>query len=137
MQDNLKSGPSAATRESVTEITSRQKASSPAGAAQSKPGAKTARSTSKQTKVLDLLRRKEGTTIAAIMKATGWQRHSVHGFLAGVVRKKLKLNLVRSGEGEKAVYRIMPGKLQKSQARSGRPAPARKPAKRTVSKRSR
>jgi hypothetical protein len=86
--------------------------------------------------VLDLLRRKEGASIAAIMKATGWQRHSVHGFLAGVVRRKLKLNLVRSGKGEKAIYRIMPGK-PKSHAKSGRPAPARKPAKRTVSKWSR
>jgi hypothetical protein len=87
--------------------------------------------------VLDLLRRKEGASIAAIMKATGWQRHSVHGFLAGVVRRKLKLNLVRSGEAEKAVYRITPGNPQKSRARSGRPVPARKPAKRTISKRSR
>jgi hypothetical protein len=135
MQDNLTSPSSSPTPDGVAKPSSRQKASSPA--AQSKPTGKAARSTSKQTKVLDLLRRKEGASIAAIMKATGWQRHSVHGFLAGVVRRKLKLNLVRSGEAEKAVYRITPGNPQKSRARSGRPVPARKPAKRTISKRSR
>jgi outer membrane biosynthesis protein TonB len=65
-----------------------------------------AAASSKQDKVLEMLRAPSGTTIAAIMKATGWQQHSVRGFFAGTVRKKLKLNLTSVKTDDKRVYRI-------------------------------
>jgi len=61
-----------------------------------------------------MLRRKEGTTVAAVMKATGWQQHSVRGFLAGVVRKKLRLNPLSEKSGGKRIYRIVDGKRIKA-----------------------
>jgi len=85
----------------------------PASRKKSKDGklqrsSKSKRGGSKQDRVIEMLQRPQGVPIAAIMKTTGWQQHSVRGFFAAVVRKKLGLNLVSEKFRGDRVYRIVP-----------------------------
>ena len=60
----------------------------------------------KQARVIAMLRGPAGATMDAMMRATGWQSHSVRGFLAGTVRKKLGLNLLSAAGDRGRIYRI-------------------------------
>jgi Protein of unknown function (DUF3489) len=72
-------------------------------------GKQTGHPDSKQARIIAILRTAGGATIEAMTRATGWQQHSVRGFLAGVVRKKLGLNLVSTAAEGGRVYRIADG----------------------------
>ena len=74
------------------------------------------RGETKHARVLSMLRSSAGTTIASIMTATDWQAHSVRGFLAGVVRKKLGLNLVSEQTDKGRIYRIKDGRASTAAA---------------------
>ncbi len=78
-------------------------------APQSAPGANTRapRAGTKQAKLIAMLRAPEGATIAEIAAATGWQPHTVRGAMAGVLKKKLGLEVTSEKvEGRGRVYRI-------------------------------
>ncbi len=63
----------------------------------------------KQARVLAMLRTPGGATVPTIAKATNWQAHSIRGFFAGVVRKKLGLTLVSEPSEYGRIYRIADG----------------------------
>jgi Protein of unknown function (DUF3489) len=103
---NSKSKPKAGTR-SASRKTGKSRMSGRSLPSSSKVAA---RPETKHARILAMLRAPAGTTMAAIITATKWQPHSVRGFLAGVVRKKLGLNLVVEQTDKGRVYRIRDGK---------------------------
>jgi len=69
--------------------------------------AKGARDGSKASKVLDLLKRPDGASAKELMKATGWQPHSIRGFLSGTVSKKMGLAVISTkGEDGERTYSV-------------------------------
>ena len=83
------------------------------------------RADSKQADVIGMLNRPQGVTIPAILEKTGWQQHSVRGFFAGVVRKKLGLTLAsEKTEGAVRVYRIVTKQNEARKTRSPKGATA-------------
>jgi hypothetical protein len=77
----------------------------------SPPQAKKApsRAASKQAEVIALLHRPEGATLDAIVAATGWQRHTARGVIAGALKKKLGLDVIAEKTERGRVYRIVDG----------------------------
>jgi hypothetical protein len=71
------------------------------------PKAKTTRDGSKTATVVELMKRERGVTLKAIMEATGWQAHSVRGFISGTLVKKLGLAVISAkGENGERTYTI-------------------------------
>ena len=107
-----KTKPKAATRSTARKTGKPASRKGPAPAS-SKPAAGP---DTKHARIIAMLRTPAGATIASLVTATEWQQHSVRGFLAGVVRKKLGLNLVSEQTDKGRVYRIKDGKASPAAA---------------------
>ena len=99
MSKSAKKRPAASSTTPVPASKSSQQPTADPKGKQADPG-------SKQSRLIAMLRSPAGATIAAMMEATGWQQHSVRGFLAGVVRKRLKLKLGSKKVDGIRVYQI-------------------------------
>jgi hypothetical protein len=89
-----------------------RKSTKPASRKRSAPASSrsAARPDTKHDRIIAMLRTPAGATITSLVTVTEWQQHSVRGFLAGVIRKKLGLNLVSEQTDKGRVYRIKDGK---------------------------
>lgn len=87
--------------------TTKAKADKPSVSGNTDSAAATKPKTTKHEQVQIILSKDGGKTIEEIMKSTGWQQHSVRGFFAGTVRKKLGFDLtLEKGEGGERRYVI-------------------------------
>ena len=101
-----KSGLPAPAKSSTTKSGAKSRPAPAANRAETRDQQQEARVT-KHDRVLELLSQRNGASIPEIMEATGWQQHSVRGFLAGTVKKKLGFTLASSKrEGELRRYKI-------------------------------
>lgn len=91
-----------------------------------------AQTESKQTAILEMLRQPKGTTIDAIVEATGWQKHSIRGFLSAVVRKKLGLSLNSEKIDGERRYRIEAPAAEKPSPSASRSRRAKATAQRAA-----
>jgi len=107
-----KTKPKAATPSTV------RKTAKPASRKRSAPASSRSavRPDTKHARIIAMLRTPAGATIASLVTATEWQQHSVRGFLAGVVRKKLGLNLVSEQTDKGRIYRIKDGRASPAAA---------------------
>ena len=104
---NLKTA--ASKKRSVTSSATRRKVTSTAATAKAPPKSDEPKGerVTKQERLLTLLSQAEGASIEERMQATDWQQHSVRGFLAGTVKKKLGFSLTTSkAAGDVRRYRI-------------------------------
>jgi len=67
-----------------------------------------ARTDTKAARVITLLKQPAGATLKAIMALTGWQSHSVRGFITAQVRQKMNYRVQSFKRGGERVYRIRP-----------------------------
>ena len=68
------------------------------------PRERKTREGTKQALVIEMLRRPEGASIAEIVEATAWASHSVRGFLAGALKKKLGLTIESEKDGSRGRF---------------------------------
>src|SRR5258708_4329334 len=94
------------TRKATPSVTRKQPTKPVATAAPKQPTAKAEDKTSKKDTVLALLRREQGATLEELMKATGWQKHSVRGFISGTLKKKLGHTILSSKREHDHIYTI-------------------------------
>jgi hypothetical protein len=97
------------TEESATETDTSARGARKKDKANDKATEKThgTRADSKQAKLIEMLKRREGATIEEIAKAFDWQPHTVRGAIAGALKKKLGLNVVsEKNENRGRIYRI-------------------------------
>ncbi len=70
-------------------------------------GTRKQRPHTKHMKLIEMLRRPDGATVAQIAKALSWQHHTVRGAMSGALKKKLGLTITsEKPEGGERVYRI-------------------------------